>query len=134
MVAWISRTDVKNCDPYNAWHDMFASILWTFFTVLAVVTNDNNNGTNGNITSNILKVVDDAKVFRRVNTDGDKQHLQSALDKLVKWSEKWQMLLNFGKCKCLHTGHRNLDINYQMGDSVLGTTVKRKGLRGNNKC
>ena len=27
------------------------------------------------------------------------------LDILVKWSEKWQMLFNFGKCKCLHTGH-----------------------------
>ena len=45
--------------------------------------------------------------------------------KLVKWSEKWQMLFNFGKCKCLHTGHENLDINYNMGDTVLGTTVKK---------
>ena len=33
-------------------------------------------------------------------------------------------MLNFGKCKCLHTGHRNLDVNYNMGDTVLGTTVK----------
>ena len=24
-------------------------------------------------------------------TDGDKQHLQNDLDRLVKWSEKWQM-------------------------------------------
>ena len=35
------------------------------------------------------------------------------LDRLVKWSEKWQMF-NFGKCKCLHTGHGNLDVNYKM--------------------
>ena len=42
-------------------------------------------------------------VFRKVNIDGDKQHLQNDLDRLVKCSEKWQMLLNFGKCKCLHT-------------------------------
>ena len=28
--------------------------------------------------------------------------------------------------KCLHTGHRNLD--YKMGDTVLGTTVKEKDL------
>ena len=62
-----------------------------------------------NITSNVLKFSDDAKVFRKVNTDGDKQHLQNDLTRLVKWPEKWQMLLNFGKCKCLHTGHRNLD-------------------------
>ena len=63
------------------------------------------------------------------NNDGDKQHLQNDLDKLVKWSEKWQMLFNFRKCKCLHTGHGNLDVNYKMEDTVLGTTVKEKDLR-----
>ena len=44
---------------------------------------------NNNITSNILKFVDDTNVFRQVKNDGDKQHLQNDLDKLVKWSEKW---------------------------------------------
>ena len=24
-----------------------------------------------------------------------------------RWSEKWQMLFNFGKCKCLHTASGN---------------------------
>ena len=81
-----------------------------------------------NITNNVLKFADDTKVFRTINTDGDKQHLQNYLNKLVTWSEKWQMLLNFGKCKCLHTGHRNLDINYNLGDTVIGTTVKEKDL------
>ena len=83
-----------------------------------------------NITSSVLKFADDTKVFRKVNTDGDKQHLQNDLDKLVKWSEKWQMLFNFGKCKCLHTGHGKLDVNYKMGDTVLGTTIKEKDLQG----
>ena len=64
-------------------------------------------------------------MFRKVNTDSDKQHLQNDLDKLVKWFEKWQMLFNFWKCKCLHTGHGNVDINYNKGDTVLGST-KRK--------
>ena len=39
-----------------------------------------------------------------------------------------QMLFNFKKCKCLHTGHGNLDVNYKMGDTVLGTTVKENYL------
>ena len=43
------------------------------------------------------------------------------------------MLLNFEKCKCLHTGHGNLDINYNMGDTVLGTAVKDKDLGNINK-
>ena len=91
--------------------------------LLLIYINDLDN----NITSNVLKFVDDTKVFRKVNTDGDKQHLQNDLNRLVKWSEKWQML-NFGKCKCLHTGHGNLDVNYKMEDTVLGTTVKEKDL------
>ena len=38
------------------------------------------------------------------------------------------MLFNFGKCKCLHTGQGNLDVNYEMGDIVLCITVKEKDL------
>ena len=38
------------------------------------------------------------------------------------------MLFNFGKCKCLYTGHGNLDVNYKMGYTVLGTSVKEKDL------
>ena len=33
------------------------------------------------------------------------------------------MLFNFRKCKYLHTGHGNLDVNYKRGDTVLGTTA-----------
>ena len=47
------------------------------------------NDLDDNITSNVLKFADDTKVFRKKgNTDGDKQHLQNDLDKLVKCSEK----------------------------------------------
>ena len=42
------------------------------------------------------------------------KNLQDDLDKLVKWSEKWQILLNFGKCKCIHIGHGNMDEEYEM--------------------
>ena len=42
------------------------------------------NDLDDNITGNVLKFADDTKVFRKVNTDGDKQHLQNDRDKLVK--------------------------------------------------
>ena len=71
---------------------------------------------------------DDTKVFRKVTNDTDKQSLQDDLDKLVKWSEKWQMLFNFGKCKCIHIGHGNMDEEYKMGDAVLGRTTQEKYL------
>ena len=31
----------------------------------------------------------------------------SDLNKLVKWSEEWQMLFNIGKCKVVHFGRKN---------------------------
>ena len=46
------------------------------------------NDLDDNITSNVLKFADDTKVFRKVNTDGDKQYLQNNLNRLLKWSEK----------------------------------------------
>ena len=85
------------------------------------------NDLDDSITSNVLKLADDTQLYRKVNTDGDKQHLQNDLDRLVKWSEKWHMF-NFGKCKCLHTGHGNLDVNHKMGDTVLDLTVEEKDL------
>ena len=45
------------------------------------------NDVDNNITSNVLKFADDTTMFRKVNTDGDEQHLQNDLVKLVKWSE-----------------------------------------------
>ena len=80
------------------------------------------------ISSKVLKFADDTKVFRKVTNDTDKQSLQDDLEKLVKWSEKWQMLFNFGKFKCIHIGHGNMDEEYKMGDVVLGRTTQEKDL------
>ncbi len=71
-----------------------------------------------------MKFADDTKVSRKIKSDADRQHLQDDLSKLIEWSEKWQMLFNFGKCKCLHTGHGNEDAQCTMGGTVLNTTLK----------
>ena len=78
------------------------------------------------VSSKVLKFADDTNVFRKVTNVTDKQSSQDDLDKLVKWSEKWQMLFNFGKCKCIHIGHGNMDEEYKMGDAVLGRTTQEK--------
>ena len=31
--------------------------------------------------------------------------------------KKWQMLFNFGKCKCIHIGHGNMEEEYIMWDA-----------------
>ena len=64
------------------------------------------------VTGKILKFADDTKLFRKTKEIVDIQKIQDAIDKLVRWSQKWQMLFNFGKCKCLHIGPGNTGINY----------------------
>ena len=38
------------------------------------------------------------------------------------------MLLDFGECKCLHTGPGNTGMNYEMGGTILCKTVKETDL------
>ena len=80
------------------------------------------------VTGKILKFADYSKLFRKAQEIGDTQNLQDDIDKLIKWSEKWQMLFNFGKYKCLHTGPGNTGMNYEMGGTILSKTVKEKYL------
>ena len=71
------------------------------------------------VTGNILKFADATKLFRKTKEIGDKKKLQDDIDKLVRWSEKWQMLFNFGKCKCLHTGPGNTEYCIQAWSPYL---------------
>ena len=75
---------------------------------------------------NILTFADDTKLFRKTKEIVVKQKLQDDIDKLVRRSEKRQMLFHFGKCKCLHTGPGNTGMNYEMGGNILSKTVKDK--------
>ena len=38
------------------------------------------------------------------------------------------MLFDFEKCKCLHTGHGNTGVNYEMRGTILRKTVKENDL------
>ena len=84
------------------------------------------NDLENEIGSNILKFADDTKMFRRVESQEDRHQLQSDLNKLVKWAEKWQMLFNKDKCKCLHIGQANAKNNYLMNNTVLLSTEREK--------
>ena len=57
--------------------------------------------------SDVLKFADDTKIFRRVDSDEDREALQRDLDGLAKWSEVWQMSFNVDKCKVMHLGRGN---------------------------
>jgi len=52
----------------------------------------------------ILKFADDTKLFGKIKDSMDVQKFQDDIDKLLKWSEEWQMLFNTSKCKVMHVG------------------------------
>ena len=54
------------------------------------------NNLDDDITSKVLKFAHNTKVFRKIKSDADRQHLQDDLNKFTEWTEKWQMLFNFG--------------------------------------
>ena len=88
-----------------------------------VYINDLEEGVSGKI----LKFADDTKLFRKVKEIGDKQNLQDDIDKLVKWSEKWQILFSIlGNVNVYTQG--NTGMNYEMGGTILSKTVKEKDL------
>lgn len=80
------------------------------------------------ISSKVLKFADDLKVFREITGKIDHEKLQSDLDKLVEWSETWQMKFNFSKCKVMHMGRVSNRDSYGMGGQDLEHIDREKDL------
>ena len=82
------------------------------------------------VPSKILKFADDTKLFRTIKGNGDKQQLQDDIDKLIKWSEKWQMLFNFEIKVNAYThsgvpaGHGKTGVNYGSNYSMYNCKGK----------
>ena len=108
----------------SSWKSVLSGVPQGSVLGFMVYINDLEEG----VTGKILKFADDTKLFTKTKEIGDKKNVQDDIDKLVKWSEKWQMLFTFGKCKCLHIGPGNKSMTYEMGGTILSITVKEKVL------
>ena len=75
-----------------------------------------------------LKFADDTKIASEVNTLNDVMLLQRTLDKLVAWSNKWEMKLNVNKCGVMHIGKRSLEYQYQMSDGWVKSVEEERDL------
>ena len=73
--------------------------------------------------SSIYKFADDTKVLNVVDTEAERDHLQSNLEKLIVWAESSQMVFNADKCKVLHFGKHNQRFSYTMGGYAPAGTV-----------
>ena len=76
----------------------------------------------------VSKFADDTKLTSKVITTQEKEALQSDLDRLTCWANKWQMKFNVDKCKVLHIGSSNDRVQYEMNGQILEAVNKEKDL------
>ena len=73
------------------------------------------------VTSTVKLFADDTKIYRKIQNTHDSEELQRDLDKLMNWSQRWQLPFNMGKCSILHLGKNNPNHKYKLtseGDIV----------------
>ena len=75
-----------------------------------------------NISGEMLKFADDTKVICPIDKVENGATLQADLDKLLDWSNKWQMQFNLEKCKVMHFGYNNTCLEYTMEGAKLTVT------------
>ena len=71
---------------------------------------------------------DDDNIFRNVSSSEEINELQDDLNRLMEWSEIWQLSFNLEKCKSLHIGISNLKHVYKMKGNNLKQVVDEKDL------
>ncbi len=68
--------------------------------MFAVYITDMTEGVN----SYMSLFADDAKLLRRVKTEGDCDELEGDLDRVYRWSQTWGMEFNSSKCHIMEIG------------------------------
>ena len=77
------------------------------------------------IRSNVLKFADDTKIFRELKGNKDCSIIQSDLDKLVCWSQRWQMAFNVKKCSDATIYDTGIISNIAIVRSYRGISLSR---------
>ena len=71
---------------------------------------------------------DDTKLFRTIESIEDVDTLQTDIDKLLAWSQKWQLPFNTSKCKIIHYGKKNANHAYTMNGNPITVVQDEKDL------
>ena len=86
------------------------------------------NDIDNDLVCKISKFADDTKIGNKASTLLQRQQIQTDLNKLVEWADRWQMNFNINKCKVLHLGNRNQKAQYNMNGIQLNAVDKEKDL------
>ena len=129
IVNWLTgrRQKVYVSGVYSDWNNVISgvpqgSVLGPLLFLIFI------NDLDENILSSLKKFADDTKLFREINCNNDCQTLQDDVDKLIGWSEEWNMLFNVEKCSVMHLGRQNDKHVYNMGSSEIKSITVEKDL------
>ena len=67
--------------------------------------------------SKVKIFADDTKVYNRIQNTEDVNCLQSSIDEMFMWTQKWLLKFNKDKCKVLHLGKNNPKNKYFIGEN-----------------
>ena len=70
---------------------------------------------------------DDTKIYESTNNAGG---IQEDIIRLQRWSDLWNLYFNVTKCKILHIGKNNQEIDYKMKlseDKLMTNSKMRRG-------
>ncbi|KAF2350915.1 Reverse transcriptase domain, partial [Trinorchestia longiramus] len=73
------------------------------------------------IISKINKFADDTKLCHKALTERVRVTIQSDLNRLLQWTETWQMSFNVNKCSEMHVGANNRHFQHTMNDIAIKT-------------
>ena len=68
---------------------------------------------------------DDLTIYAIVNNESEKHKLQSELNELCEWADKWQLSTNV-KCSVLHFGYKNSNFTCKLKELDLKTCQSEK--------
>ncbi|KAF2356729.1 Reverse transcriptase domain [Trinorchestia longiramus] len=86
------------------------------------------NDLDAGIISKINKFADDTKLFHRAFTERDRITIQSDLNRLLQWTETWEMSLNIEKYSVMHVSANNRHFQHTMYDTPIETVHQQRDL------
>ena len=86
-------------------------------TAFIIFINDIDQETS--LVTSVMKFADDTKLGHIVRDEKDRDTLQSTLNNLLAWADKWGMKFNSDKCKVMHIGQQNSCYTYYMDGQKL---------------
>ena len=67
---------------------------------------------------------DDTKVYNTITSDMDQNNLQTAIDKIKEWCDRWLLPLNIRKC-CHMSYKDKINTAYHICDSNTVNTIQK---------